>query len=455
MSDTGSEPASAIGGAAEEPEARESERAELQRLRAEVAELRSQRYARTRRHRLGWRLPVAILLIVLGCVLAPVSVLAVWYSNQVSSTSRYIANVEPLIHNPAIQNALTDKVTLEITSHLNVAGLTNQAAGFLTAKGLTRVGGLLKTFSPAIASAMTGFIHSQVHKIVTSAGFANAWVQVNTVAHQQLVYALSGNSNGAVGVSNGKVTIDLSPFIAIVKQDLVRRGLTLLNSLPVSFHPTLALFSARDLVKAQTGYRLLNDLKVVLPILSLLLIGLGIYIAPRHRRAVVGAGLGFAASMLVLAVALMIFRAAYLNTVPANVLSSDAAAAMFDTLVRFIREALRVLLVVGLIVALAGFFTGQSTTAVQTRAAFRSGLGLIREGGEHVGLRTGPVGSWTYAHRHALRIGFTSLAALIFIFWGHPTGLVAIMLTVVLLAVLGLIELIGRPPVQPATTPNV
>ena len=64
--------------------------------------------------------------------------------------------------------------------------------------------------------------------------------------------ALSGQGNGAVSVSNGQVVIDLAPFIEIVKQDLVARGFTLVNSLP-PIHPTLALFSSKDLVKAQTG----------------------------------------------------------------------------------------------------------------------------------------------------------------------------------------------------------
>src|SRR5215475_7435896 len=87
---------------------------ELERLRAEVSELKAQ-LARARaaaarpavtpgeragappvrpaRRRIGWRGPLATLLIVLGCVLAPVSVLAVWTANQVSNTSRYVENV--------------------------------------------------------------------------------------------------------------------------------------------------------------------------------------------------------------------------------------------------------------------------------------------------------------------------------------------------------------------------
>ncbi len=421
-----------------------AEAAENERLRAETAQLRSQQSGAVRRRRISWRTPIAIVLIVVGCLLAPLSVLGVWSANQVSDTSRYIANIEPLIHNPTIQNALTDKITLEITGHLNIVGYTNQAADLLTTKGLSRVGVLLKSFGPSIASAVAGFIHGQVHKIITNPRFARAWIQVNTIAHQQLVNALAGKA-GAISVSNGQVVIDLAPFINIVKQDLSSRGFTLVNSLP-AIHPTLALFSSRDLVKAQSGYRLINDLKIVLPILALLLIGFGVYIARGHRRALIGAGLGFAASMAVLALGLAFFRTVYLNSVPPTVLPSDAAAAMFDTFVRFIKDALRTLLVVGLVVAVGAFLTGPSITAVQTRKAFRSGFGWIRSSGENFGLTTGPVGRWTYAHRKGLRVGAVALAALLFVFWGRPTALVVILIAVLLLVVLGLIELIGRPP---------
>lgn len=461
MSDTGNELTGGVAGNADlspderaELERLRAETAELERLRAEAAEveslraetdqLRSQAARPARRHRISWRTPVAIVLIVIGCVLAPLSVLGVWSANQVSDTNRYIANIEPLIHNPTIQNALTDKITVDITSHLNVVGYTNQAAALLTSKGLSRVGTLLKSFGPSIASAVAGFIHGQVHKIITSPRFANTWIQVNTVAHQTLVNALSGKK-GAISVSNGQVVIDLAPFINIVKQNLASRGFTLINSLP-PIHPTLALFSSRDLVKAQTLYRLVNDLKFILPILALLLIALGVYIARGHRRALVGAGLGFAASMAVLGLGLAFFRTIYLNSVPPAVLPSDAAAAMFDTLVRFIKEALRTLLVVGLVVAIGAFFSGPSTTAVQTRSAFRRALGWIRYGGERAGVSTGPVGRWTYAHRKGLRVATVGLFALLFVFWGRPTALVVVLLAVLLLVVLGLIELIGRPP---------
>jgi hypothetical protein len=403
-----------------------------------------------RRRRSGWRALVAALLIVAGCVLAPLSVVAVWTANQVSDTSRYVANVEPLIKDPAIQNALTDKITNQIVTRINVPALTDQAAAVLAQKGLPRISTLLRGVSGSLASGVAGFVHSRIHKIITGPRMANAWVQVNRVASQQLIAVLSGRAtsgSGAVGVSNGQVTLDLAPLIAVAKQDLVARGLTIAGKIPI-VHVTFALFPSKNLAKAQKAYRLIYDLKIVLPIGTLVLLGLGVLTARRRRRALIGAGLGLAGSMLVLGAALLIARTIYLNSVPASA-SADAAAAAFDILVRFIKTALRALLVAGLIVAAGAFFTGPSVTAVRTRSALSSGLGRLRHGGE-----SGPAGQWTYAHRKALRIGAVALAALVFVFWGQPTAAVVVAIAILLLIVLGLIELIGRPPTQPSPAPH-
>jgi hypothetical protein len=163
---------------------------------------------------------VAAVLIVAGCVLAPVSVLAVWTANQVSDTGRYVANMAPLIKDPAIQDALTGKLTSQIVTQIDVKRLTSQVAAELSHKGLPRVGGLLQGFSGSLASGVQGFVHSTIHKIITGPRMAKAWTQVNRVAHRALVAALSGSGgrNGAIGVSNGKVTLDIAPLEAVAKR---------------------------------------------------------------------------------------------------------------------------------------------------------------------------------------------------------------------------------------------
>jgi len=93
---------------------------------------------------------------------------------------------------------------------------------------------------------------------------------------------LSGQGGGAINVVNGQVTLDLVPFIKEVKTDLGHR-FPIINNIP-PVHPSLVLFGAKNFSKAQAGYRLINDLKYVLPVLTLLFLGLGVYVARRRRR---------------------------------------------------------------------------------------------------------------------------------------------------------------------------
>lgn len=389
------------------------------------------------------------MLIVIGCVLAPVSVVAVWTANQVSSTDRYVANVSPLISEPAVKGALTDKISAAVSDQIDVQGVANRAAAELSSRGLTRLGALISNFSGSIASGVDALIRSTVARIVNSEVVARLWVNGNRIAHTQLVKALSGQKS-ALSIANGKVVIGLGPFIDRVKHRLAARGLTLVDKLP-PINPTFPLFSAKYLVQARSLYGLLKTLRWALPLITVLLLAAGVYIARRHRRSLVGAGLGLAGGMLVLGLGLAIARAIYLSKVPDTVLPADAAAVVFDTLVRFIKEGLRVLLVLGLVVAIAGFFTGPSVTAVRTRAGLSSGLGWVRGTGERAGLSAGPVGPWVYRYRTALRVAAVAAAALIFVFWSDPTGLVVLVIALILLLMLGVIELISRPPVRPQT----
>ena len=65
------------------------------------------------------------------------------------------------------------------------------------------------------------------------------------MASQQLVVLPGrGGPNGAIGVRNGKVTLDIAPLEAVAKQDLVARGLTIAGKIPI-VHATFALFPSK------------------------------------------------------------------------------------------------------------------------------------------------------------------------------------------------------------------
>jgi len=443
------------------------ERAELERLRAEVADLRSQVAAapavaepptvvappRPRRQR--WRSVVATLLIVIGCIMAPLSVVAVWTKNLVTNTDRYVTTVAPLAHDPAIQNAVANKVTTEIFSRLDVTGITNQAVDALAERGLPPlIATQLHALSGPLSEGVQSFVRTEVGNVVASDAFADAWVTANRAAHQALVAALTGQTGEGVTIANDTVSINLGPFIQVVKQRLVDRGFDLASRIP-DVNPSFTILQSEAITKAQSAFSLLNTLGNWLPVVMLIFLALGVYIAKGHRRALVGAGLGLAAGMVVLALGILLFRTIYLNALPLGVLDHDAAASFYDTLVRFLRLGLRTVLVFGLVIALAGFLTGGSVTAVRARAGLRSGIGWLRGGAERAGFRTGPVGAWVYRYKRVLWIAVIAIAALVLVFWNQPTGKVIIGLTIAVLVALVIIEFLGRPPSPaPPVTPD-
>jgi hypothetical protein len=450
----------------ENPTLTAEERAELERLRAENAALRAQvrqegaagtdtkptepipGAGRVGRQR--WRSIVATLMIVVACVLAPLSVVAIWTRNQVTNTDRYVATVAPLADDPAIQNAIADQITAQVFTYIDVQGLTNQAVDALAERGLTpALADQLRALAVPIANGVQSFTRSQVGRVVESDAFADAWVQANRVAHQELVAALTGEGGGSVTVENDTVSLNMAAFIETVKQRLVDSGFSVAARIP-TVNASFVLFQSEDITRVRSGFNLLNTLGVWLPVIAIVLLVLGVYVAKDHRRALVGAALGVAISMVVLALGLTVFRSIYLDAVPAAVLPHDAAAVLYDTIVRFLRLGLRTVLVLGLVVAAGAFLSGQSVTAVRTRQGLSNAIGWLAGGAERAGFSTGPVGTWVYANKKVLRIAAVTLAALALVFWDRPTGKVVLGLTLALLVVLALIEFLGRRPAQRA-----
>jgi hypothetical protein len=423
----------------------DAERAELERLRAEVAagDRRAAGGApRTVRRR--WRTIVAALLIVVACVMAPLSVVAVWTKNLVADTDRYVETVTPLASNPDVQNAITNRITTEVFKYVDVRGLTVQAADALASRGAPQAADGLRALSVPIANGVQSFTRTEIGKVVASDAFAQAWVQANRVAHEELVRALTGEGGGAITVKDNTVSVNLAPFIQTVKQRLTAAGFGLAARIP-EVNASFTIFQSDQIQRAQNGFHLLKLLGLWLPIIVLVLIAIGVYVAKSHRRALIGAGLGLAGGMLVLAVGLALFRTIYLNSVPSDILPHDAAAAMYDTIVRFLRTGLRTVLVLGLVVAAGAFLTGGSVTAVRTRQGLAHGIGWMRGGAASVGFRTGPVGTWVYGHKQLLRISAVAIAGLALVFWGQPTGKVVIFLAALLLFMLAIIEFLGQP----------
>jgi hypothetical protein len=422
------------------------ERLELERLRREVDTLRTS--GRPPRQKFRWRSLLATVLIVLGCVLAPVAGVAVWTNNQVSDTDRFVRSISPLVEDPDVQARLTDRVTTTIFQYVDVQGLADEGIDALVEQGLpVQMGDRLQNLTPTLASAVTGFMHDKVAELVASPAFVGAWNQALTVAHRQMNSVLSGDSESIV-IRGDSVYLDLAPFIDLAKERLSAAGLTAVDLVP-EVHPTVALAKADTLVRAQTAYSTLNTVAGVLPWIVLGLLVVGVYLARDRFRAMVAAGLGLVVAMVVLAAGLLVARSLLVGAVPAG--AAPATASGFDIVVTYLRLGLRAVIVLGLVIALAGFLAGRSDSAVRIRRWSAGRLHTIR-GGPAAG---GPVATWVRSHIRGLRVGAVLLAVLAFVFVEQPTGATILIIAALLLVVLAVIEFLGRPEPPPAIDEDV
>ncbi|MEP9362927.1 hypothetical protein ABLE68_08185 [Nocardioides sp. CN2-186] len=422
-------------------------RAEVERLKAQVDAPPDTVALPVASTRTGWWRPVvATVLIIIMAVLAPLSVVARWAHDTVSDTDRYVETVAPLASDPAVQAAVIDRITTEITTRLQVDAVTDQAVDALSERGLPPLASAsLKALSGPLADAINGFVEKQVTALVESDEFETAWEEANRQAHTQMVAVLTGKDTDQVEITDNAVSINLATLIDTVKQRLVARGFTLAERLP-SVNAQFTIFQSDDIGKAQTAFRLLGAINTWLPILALVCLAGAVAVGRSRRRTLIAGALALTLSMLLLGLGLNLSREIYLNAVPTDQLPTDAAAAIYDQLVSFIRVNLRAVMVVALAVAFVAWVTGPVGAPVALRRSTSRAIGAVRQGGDKVGIDTGSFGIALHTYKTPIRVTVLGLALLLYVMRDHPTGAFALVLLAIAAVILLLVELLSRPP---------
>ncbi|CAM5520352.1 hypothetical protein SAVIM338S_03927 [Streptomyces avidinii] len=392
---------------------------------------------------------LSAVLIALTCVLVPVSLLTVWVHDIVLDTGRYVSTVSPLASDPAIEAAAVHRITAAADVRVDGAQVTSDLAKWLEAQGLPpRVGTAVKALGPQLDSAADAAVSKVATRFVGSDAFETVWTTANRAAHTAVVHALTGEGRGAVGVEGGTVTLDVGAAVESVKEDLVKAGLSPAEKIP-EVDRQMVLFQSEKLAKIRGAVHLLDVVGNWMPVLTVVLGALGVLLARRRRRALVATALGAAGACLVFGIGLAVVRHYYLDHLPAQVQSPAAAAAVFDTLVRFLRVSVRTALVLGVVVALGAYLSGAGRLPRGVRGRAERAADSAAGWGAARGVRAGRAGAWVQAHRRPLTTGVLLVLALVFALWNHPTVLTVLLLVLVLLGVLAVLSLLaagGRVP---------
>jgi len=392
-----------------------------------------------------WRPIAATVLVALAVVIAPLSVVSRWAHDLVSDSDRYVETVAPLASDPAVQDAVIERLSAEITTRLRVESIADGAVDALTDRGMSELrAASLRMLAAPLAEAIEELVENEVTALVRSKEFQEAWDQASRQAHVQLVALLTGKDTDAVEVTGTSVSVHLATVVDAVKQRLISRGFQIAERLP-EVQAEFTIIQSDQITKLQRGFRLLEGLSLWLPIIGVVCLLGAIWISRSRRRTLVIGSLALAASMLLLGIALNVFRGMYLDALPAAQLHPEAAAAAYDIVTRFLRVSLRALLTFGLAIAFIAWLGGPGAAPAGLRRGTARAIGAARSGGGSVGLDTGRFGIVLDTYRTPIRVVVLGGALLAYVLRDHPTARYTMWLVLLVAVILLLVELLSHP----------
>ncbi len=310
-----------------------------------------------------WRTALVTILVALTGIVAPVSVVAAWAQTQVSDTEAFVAAYAPLSRDPAVQQAVSSRLSSTIQDRLDLPTLTQQLIDEVSGSR-PLVGRLLPSLTGPLNSFVSDFIDKQVDRFVTSEAFSQVWNVALRTTHTQFVALISGDEGGPLTVTEGTIQLQLGPFVEAVKQRLIANGFPLAERIPtVTTTIDLVQLDPQRVAQAQAGYRVLTVVAEWLPWLLLLLPALALLVARDLRRTVIACGLAVTAGIVVAWLAFRAVVAEGMGVAAANGVSNAAVAALTDGALGPMRGPALALGVLGLVVAFLGWLTARPTTA--------------------------------------------------------------------------------------------
>jgi hypothetical protein len=382
------------------------------------------------------RRAVSMCLFVIGLVLAPISVVTTWAATTVTDTDRYVATVAPLASNPSIQQAVSTDLTRRIVRALDIPAIVSAA---LPARAAALHG--------VVTNTVQSFVGKVVSRVVASPAFARVFTAANRLAHSTFVAVVEGNRHlrAGGGARRGEVDLDLSRIVPAIRQQLAAAGLPVSHRLTGSkLHASVTIFTSPQVHHIGELIRLLDKLGVWLAVATLAILVIAVLLAADRRRRTALAGLWVAFGMAVLLVGLLVVRAYYLSRVPASILPRDAAAATFDILVTFLRQAAWGVLALALVVAAVASLAGPSTRARALRREWTRVLGGFGDNLEQHGVLPAGLRNAMTRVKVPCQIVVVALAIVALVLWRSRTA-VGVVLTVLLtLLVTALIETMAR-----------
>jgi hypothetical protein len=394
------------------------------------------------------RVIIAWVLVVLASLLIPISVISVWAIRTVTNTDQYVATMAPLARNPVIVDHLAQKATDELFStHIVQDKLTS---------ALPKAA---KPFVSPIAAQVKTYTNQLALKVFQSPKFGQLWDLLNRHTHNAVVNILTGKQTPLQQKlsKGGQLVLNLSPAIGNLIDEADAHGVTVFDPLKSILTTgnglSLTIVSKQQVQQYSGIFNLIVKLRWAIPIIALVLALVGILVGVDHRKVVLRMAVGVSLMTLLLLAALSLGRVRFLSVASEHNFDSQVAAAVWDTVLRFLKADLRWTLLAALLVAVVMWLIGPARYAVWTRThvartarwvggqaeGVTSGAGRAAAGSAGVRRTAG----WIEEHLSGLRVVGVVVAACFVVFGGNLTGWSLLVILIVLAVYLGLLQLVA------------
>jgi len=295
-------------------------------------------------------------LVVVGSLLAFLSVFAIWTERQALNTDDWVDTSGRLIQNETIRQELGDYLVDQLYENVDVEKELSQ-----------KLPGDTKDLAGPISGGLRQVAPEGANQVLQSSTAQELWKSANRTTHEQLLEVLE-EKEGTLATEEGKVSLNLGTLVTNLA-DQVGIGADLAEKLPedagqITILRSDQLKTAQDIVVAIKG------LALVLSLLTFLCFGLAIYLSREGRWVtVLFCGVGLVAAGFAVIVAREIAGGVVVGQLVEEESVKPAAEAAWSIGTSLMTSIATTVIVIGLLFGVAGWLASPTGSARATRRA--------------------------------------------------------------------------------------
>jgi hypothetical protein len=300
-------------------------------------------------------------LVVLGSLLAFLSVFAIWTERQALNTDDWVDTSGRLIQNETIRQALGDYLVDQLYENVDVEKELSE-----------KLPGDTKDLAGPISGGLRQVAPEGANKVLQSSTAQELWKSANRTTHEQLLEVLE-EKEGTLATEEGKVSLNLGTLVTNLA-DQVGIGADLAEKLPedagqITILRSDQLKTAQDIVVAIKG------LALILSLLTFLCFGLAIYLSREGRWVtVLFCGVGLVAAGFAVIVAREIAGGVVVGQLVEEESVKPAAEAAWSIGTSLMTSIATTVIVIGVLFGIAGWLASPTGSARTTRRVMAPAL---------------------------------------------------------------------------------